>query len=1008
MQNENLTPNGGGNMPDNRPVVPNNSTPEQKPLKPWMIGLGALGVVVVVGLAVTLSQGDLFKGQLALRDSAIKLTTNNDYSAEVKTKGLDFTEKLWEVKLGEKSFTVSADKRMVDSVQMKANGLEVDNSAYAKTGLGEDLYLKLTPVRDATASRDTNSETTLGDNPIINTDNTRTQAEAYTPNTDVNASATAVQNQEYEAADTAGASVQYNEAETLDVKDNASATYEVDSKNEITAVDGVSANMNTGDSNGIITTQINDERDVSSVEQQKDLEVTTSTRDTSMVNLPVTTSSTSIDEGKDGIGTTDNTMEVQKAEDTDKTKLESSLFNVAHAAISKEMACQIDKNFIVKCTDVAGYPNNLYTVNVNNAPEANFSFPMRIVNSSCKDFDGLRFDPAEFTFNDKDTVYTTKMYAYLGSDEFAMQDVCRASWKDVGAQNGTVALKISEAANSANYAEQNMQAADMSKEQALLGGFVTATEGGALKIDLAKAAVGGSVGTLKANAEYNLQVAALMKTLSPVLKIKSLGVVPEQTMTPVLIPEKVDNTMTPVIVTTDKVDNTMTPVIVTGTRDRNCSNLDRLAFTPNALTYTEGEANAVLSSTLSGYEGGKEIGIPFDQSICGEAINNLQLEGSGFYIDVVNTANKTTVTQLLDMSDDTLDAMGQKAILEGFNLFDGILNVKLTQNEDKQIKLVFNNDLTKRSVGKELSLVSGQLYQVNLRGVLLKDSKAGQVASNFTPGDKVLASYTLRINERPVTVTQPTQTTTTTTSTTTTTTTTTPEKPVKRTERSTEPCVVGGKNYYFAEGPDSSYCRDLQGLETVLKTDQAPETPQVRYTTALAVQRIINEIIAEKDLDARFRVRNITSTWYSALVDGGQIASVSTQEMADFKNVYATGILKGRINPQDRSEITLAPLDQVTYAELLSILRQAVASVLGVNPTIKDNNLPTFLLNEYRQNPDLKWVAEAVSFGVEYNIIEKDEFNRDSLFSVANREDMASYLTKFRAAIDVNSSLLSR
>lgn len=978
MQNENLTPNGGANMPANQPQMPPSAAPK-KSNRPLLMGLGALGLVVVVGLAVSLSQGDLFKGQLQLRDSAITLSTKNDFSAEVKNLNLDLSQNIGQLSADGRSYNLLVDKRATEAVSFKDKDLDLNSAAYAKTGLGNDLYLKITPVRD-TSARD-NSSNPASANPVVDTNS-------------------------FKQEDATRAEVGNNGEVTANTTINA--TYSTPTENkEFVQADGFSATTTVqgqSEDNGVMRTEV--KTTIQPVESDlKAVEV-----NNSQDQGPTTSSTTTENErnrnNPDGVNSTVDRQEatVSESEDNSTRKLESSLINVAHAAISNEMSCEIDRNFIVKCSDIAEYPDKLYSVSVTNAPELKLNYGLRVSNSSCKDFDGFRFDPATINFNGKDSAYNVKMYAYLGSEEFSVEDICMASLREAGAENG-VALTLNEANMAAVFAQSNLQVADMSKEQTLLNGFVTANAGGALKLDLAKTEVGGNINTVKDNTEYSLSVSAGGKTLSPALKIQSLGKVEENTPAPVVVTPG-QTTLPGVVVTGTRDNNPMTPVVVTGTRDSNCANLDRLAFSPTALTYTEGEANTVATTTLSGYNRSTDVGIPFDQTICSAAVENLQLEGSGFYVEVVNNSTKQTSTQLLDMSDDALDKMGQKAILEGFNLFNGVVNVKLTQNAEKQIKLAFNNDLSKRDLGKGFTMMAGQEYTVNLKGVRLKDSKAGKVTSNYVEGDKVLAAYSLKINERPAattsTVTQPTQTTTSTTST------QTPEKPVQVTERSAEPCVVDGRNYYLAEGPNSSYCKDLQGLSTVLKTDQAPETPQVRYTTALAVQRIINEIIAAKDLDARFRVRNVSGTWYNVLVDGNQISTVSSQEMADFKNVYATGILKGRIDPKDNSEVTLAPLDRVTYAELLSILRQAVASVLGVNPTIIENNLPSFLLSDYRENADLKWVAEAVSFGVEYKIIEKDEFNRDTLFAVATRADMASFLTKFREAINKNPALLAR
>jgi hypothetical protein len=693
MQNENLTPNGGANMPANQPQMPPSAAPK-KSNKPLMIGLGALGLVVVVGLAVSLSQGDLFKGQLQLRDSAMTLTTKNDFSAEVKNLNLDLSQNIGQIQSDGRDYNLLIDKRATNSVSFKDN-VEVNSAEYSKAGLGNDLYLKITPVR--TASTRDSSSTSLSSSPVIDSNSltqneaTRTQvdtsSEEVTANTTINATATmpSSNNNEVTAADTANATV------------TAPSTQE-----EMTA-------------NTTLNATVGGEEFQSTTDQKGLQLVESDAPSTIKLDQGVTTSSTTTENERnrnnpDGLTLMESSPELTKTEDSsDLRKLESSLINVAHAAISNEMSCEIDKNFIVKCSDISEYPNKLYSVKVNNAPELSLNYGLRVSNSSCKDFDGFRFDPESIDLNNKDAAKEVKMYAYLGNEEFSVEDICMASLKEMGASNG-VTMTLHEAGMAAIFSQSNLQVSDLSKEQTLFNGFMTASAGGALKLDLSKTNVGGNISTLKDNTTYQVVVSANQKTLSPALKIQSLAKT-EETLTPVVV-TPVQPAPT-VVVVPDRTTETLTPVAITGTRERNCTNLDRLAFSPTALTYTEGEAKTVVATTLSGYQGAKDVGIPFDQNICPETITNLQLEGSGFYVEVVNNSSKQTSTQLLDMSEEALEKMGQKAILEGFTLFNGVMNVKLTQNADKQIKLVFNNDLSKRDLGNGFTMMAGQDYRVN-------------------------------------------------------------------------------------------------------------------------------------------------------------------------------------------------------------------------------------------------------------------------------------------------------
>ena len=226
------------------------------------------------------------------------------------------------------------------------------------------------------------------------------------------------------------------------------------------------------------------------------------------------------------------------------------------------------------------------------------------------------------------------------------------------------------------------------------------------------------------------------------------------------------------------------------------------------------------------------------------------------------------------------------------------------------------------------------------------------------------------------------------------------------TKPSVSPCVVADKVFYLAGGPDSTYCKDLQSLVTaegkqeIFQSDMVPETPQARYTTALATLRILRE------LGANIRTKNLGTDWYTRLSDSDSLSAASTQELADFRTVYASGILKGRINPKDPSDITLAPLGKVSYVELLAMFRQAIADSLGVSIEINEANLPAFIVTEYARNPDWKWIAQAYSFGVDFDLISKNEFNEDTLFNYATRADMVRFLARFQDAVVADPSLI--
>lgn len=213
------------------------------------------------------------------------------------------------------------------------------------------------------------------------------------------------------------------------------------------------------------------------------------------------------------------------------------------------------------------------------------------------------------------------------------------------------------------------------------------------------------------------------------------------------------------------------------------------------------------------------------------------------------------------------------------------------------------------------------------------------------------------------------------------------------------PCMVGDKAYYQAGGPDSDYCKELQSLvststgkQEIFLSDATAEKAESRYTTALAILRLI------KETGGNVKITDQAEDWILKFNDTTALQKASKQELSDFKSVYVSGILTGRLNPQDKSQVTLAPLDKITNIESMAMFRQAVVNSLGGKSQIKESNLPSFILTEYRSNPDWQWIAEGYSFGVDYGLISKDEYTRATLFNNATRADIVRFLAKFKVA----------
>jgi Thrombospondin type 3 repeat len=235
------------------------------------------------------------------------------------------------------------------------------------------------------------------------------------------------------------------------------------------------------------------------------------------------------------------------------------------------------------------------------------------------------------------------------------------------------------------------------------------------------------------------------------------------------------------------------------------------------------------------------------------------------------------------------------------------------------------------------------------------------------------------------------------------------QKPVEdATTISATPCEVAGEMFFLAGGPDSKYCQDLKDLineageQKVFQADLTPETPQARYTTALATLRIL------KELGANLRTKNLKADWYEGLEDSRVISNLSTQELSDAKTVFASGVLKGRKNPQDQTEVTLAPLGKISYIELMAMFRQAMVDGVGADIELDQGNLPSFIMVEHSQNADWEWISESYSFAVEFGLIEKDDFNESTLFNFATRADMVRFLARFQNAIEENRALLEK
>lgn len=426
-----------------------------------------------------------------------------------------------------------------------------------------------------------------------------------------------------------------------------------------------------------------------------------------------------------------------------------------------------------------------------------------------------------------------------------------------------------------------------------------------------------------------------------------------------------------------------------------CTTVDRIAFTPSSITYQEG-GSVSFNADLSAYVGETNVGLPMDNNqFCADTWEKLNLEANmpGLAIEIIESGGTVVASDMIMFQ----DGVGPT----GYSLFNGFLNIGLVDAGGKAV-MRFTNDFSKKD-SMANGLQFGKQYMLNLRGTKLKNPNEPKSLLNMAPLDKVAARYSLNLSSKAAPVTTATTTTTTTTRPVTTTTQVTTTETVV-TKPSAQPCIVDGKTFYLAQGPDSAYCKDLQALGDTFKADQAPETPQVRYTTALASQRILSDIIESQNLDARFRIKNLPAQWYTDLRDSNVVAAASAQEQTDFKSVYAAGVLTGRIDI-NTGDITLAPLERIKYIELFSLLKQTFDSVIGYTAEVADSRMPAFAL-EYRNDANKVWMYEAIAFAIEFDIITKDEFTATTIQGLAQRADLAKYLNKFKSAIEKDPTLL--
>ncbi len=439
-----------------------------------------------------------------------------------------------------------------------------------------------------------------------------------------------------------------------------------------------------------------------------------------------------------------------------------------------------------------------------------------------------------------------------------------------------------------------------------------------------------------------------------------------------------------------------------------CTPIDHFAFSPTPLIYDENKPVPSQFTDLYAADAqGKDLGgMLIDNGGCGSDFEKAGL----IYAD-----NNFTPALHLELKDENGNLMASDTVmintphdpkdppeifkaLEGYVSFERVTpDLKLPNN--KYIRFTTNVSKKDFTIPAKKSLEYNKTYSLSIYGtrpIIVPPKVPADVAAKDSPA----ASYQIKLIPKKSaskdSADKPTGGNTYNTYNTYNTTNTTGGS----TQPSATPCLVNGKTFYLAGGPDSGYCKDLQNAG-VMQVDQPAETGNVRYVNALTAMRVAN------DLGAKLRTRNLSSTWTDKFTDNFSRKASST-ELKDFKTVVAASVLTGRIDPTDHSTVTLDPLDEVNVIECLSTYLHTIENSVGVPVDYNPNNVPADILREYHNNPDWKWIAEAYSFGVEYKMITKNQYNAESIFDFTSRGDLANMIARLKGAVKADPSLIKR
>lgn len=477
-----------------------------------------------------------------------------------------------------------------------------------------------------------------------------------------------------------------------------------------------------------------------------------------------------------------------------------------------------------------------------------------------------------------------------------------------------------------------------------------------------------------------------------------------------------------------------------------CSPSDQLTFRPSTLIYdpaSSDAANVQQSNSLLLYNGSTQVSF---KTLCPADYSKLNLpaEIAGFNVSIKDGA--TEISQANVVFSKSLDT-------QSFALFKDLLTVSYPTTAGLT-SFKFAHDFSKLN---DAGLSTGKTYTVEVRGISVKPvdaikaltpvanpklataqpinpSQPVVINKTLTPAQQaqviqydinpaIIASYNLTTKdavkpaapEVPKTTTDTTKDTTTKDTTTPptvinnyyTTTTTTTQTPTTST-KSTEPCVVADNKFYEVGGPNSASCKQLQSLvvkdsatgaakETIIKSDVALTDNEYRLTTALVTART---------LEAEFtpKVANISTTFYNNYKDSTSIKGMSAEELSNIKGVVAKGYLKGFVDQNGGKE--LAPLQNVSKIELLTIMRQAMENVEGKKFTVDLNQLSPSLRDTYAKDKGIEWIAVTYSWANSAGLITSSEDTLPELLAPATRTYLIQTVATFQDWLEANKTTL--